>query len=122
MSKYLNCVALIMAIGLVLSVSHLVHALPADLNRDGKVDFADFFIFVDQFGQTWDPEPIVPDTVEVVKEIEVTVNDTLYLNCPEEPSPPPGPEPNPSTEDSLATEPAEEEEEEDSQEAPRDTT
>ena len=122
MSKYLNCAALVMAMGLVLSASHLVHALPADLNRDGKVDFADFFIFVDQFGQTGDPEPIVPDTVEVVKEIEVTVHDTLYLNCPEEPGPAPDPEPNPSTEDSLATEPEVEEEEEDTEEAPRDTT
>ena len=47
-------------------------ALSADLNRDGVVDFDDFFLFADQFGLTGVPDS--PDTVVVV------VRDTVYID------------------------------------------
>jgi len=33
-----------------------VHAVPGDLNRDGNVDFDDFFILADNFGRSGPPE------------------------------------------------------------------
>ena len=38
-------------------------ALSSDLNRDGVVDFNDFFLFADEFGLTGEPDA---DTVVVV--------------------------------------------------------
>jgi Leucine-rich repeat (LRR) protein len=60
-------------------------ALSADLNRDGVVDFDDFFLFGDQFGHTGPVE--VSDTVVVTRTDTVVVSridtlhriDTLYI-------------------------------------------
>ncbi len=54
-------------------------ALSADLNRDGVVDFDDFFLFGDQFGRLGDPD--VSDTVVVIRTdtLQVSVVDTLLL-------------------------------------------
>ena len=46
-------------------------ALSSDLNRDGVVDFDDFFLFVDEFGLTGEPDA---DTVVVV------LRDTVYID------------------------------------------
>ncbi|MDA0336990.1 MAG: leucine-rich repeat domain-containing protein [bacterium] len=54
-------------------------ALSADLNKDGVVDFDDFFAFGDQFGRQGDPD--VSDTVVVIRldTAQVTLHDTLLL-------------------------------------------
>lgn len=46
-------------------------ALSSDLNRDGVVDFDDFFLFADEFGLTGEPDA---DTVVVV------LRDTVYID------------------------------------------
>ncbi|MFP6591673.1 MAG: leucine-rich repeat domain-containing protein [Candidatus Latescibacterota bacterium] len=46
-------------------------ALSSDLNRDGVVDFDDFFLFVDEFGLTGEPDA---DTVVVV------LRDTVFID------------------------------------------
>ncbi|MFP6642552.1 MAG: leucine-rich repeat domain-containing protein [Candidatus Latescibacterota bacterium] len=46
-------------------------ALSSDLNRDGVVDFNDFFLFADEFGLTGEPDA---DTVVVV------LRDTVYID------------------------------------------
>jgi len=55
------------------------HALSADLNEDGVVDFDDFFLFAEQFGRTGDPD--VPDTVVVIRTdtLQIVVRDTLVV-------------------------------------------
>ena len=73
-------------------------AILGDLNKDGTVDFPDFFIFVDNFGQSGPPEPA--DTVTVVQvdttyvelppdTVTVVQVDTLYVELPGIPEPPP---------------------------------
>ena len=54
--------------------------IPSDLNKDGVVDFADFFLFADQFGKEGPPER--PDTVVQVRRdtIAVVQHDTLVIN------------------------------------------
>lgn len=62
-------------------------AVVGDLNRNGVVDFEDFFIFADNFGKEGSPEIIdtvkvaVYDTLKVTTQdtIEVTVYDTLVV-------------------------------------------
>ena len=34
------------------------YAVLGDLNRDGKVDLVDFFLFADNFGLSGPPEPV----------------------------------------------------------------
>ena len=53
--------------------------LSADLNRDGVVDFDDFFLFGDQFGRTGDAD--VADTVVVIRTdtVQVVIHDTLVI-------------------------------------------
>ena len=73
-------------------------SLPGDLDRDGDVDFTDFFIFSDNFGKTGAPD--LPDTVfvpvtdtvvvTVTDTLLVTVTDTLHLQGPVPASPPSG--------------------------------
>jgi ankyrin repeat protein len=47
---------LIISILFVLVAVDSATAVPGDLNRDGKVDFEDFFILADNFGKTGSPE------------------------------------------------------------------
>lgn len=56
-----------------------VDALTGDLNRDGKVDYEDFFLFSDQFGRTDAPASL--DTVVVVRvdTFRIAVHDTLTV-------------------------------------------
>lgn len=63
----------------VLLVPICVGAILGDLNKDGKVDFSDFFLFADQFGKEGPPEP--PDTVVVVRvdTLRRTVRDTVVV-------------------------------------------
>ena len=76
-----------------------IQATPGDLNGDGVVDFADFFILADNFGKTRPPahgdtiivirrdtlvhfverERVVRDTVEVLMENRVTLHDTVLI-------------------------------------------
>ena len=80
--------ALVALVLLVLFGGQWVWGVPGDLNKDGVVDFADFFLFADNFGKTGDPEPTGTDTVTVVEvrrdtleriiEREVTVRDTIF--------------------------------------------
>ena len=53
-------------------------ALSADINRDGVVDFDDFFLFGDQFGQSGDPD-LADTIVVVVRDTIVVAADTLVL-------------------------------------------
>lgn len=53
-----------------------VQPIPGDLNLDGNIDFADFLLFVDNFGRTG-PVPTPPQPV--VHIVEVAVRDTVYL-------------------------------------------
>ena len=39
------------------------YAILGDLNRDGRVDYVDFFVFADNFGKEGPPEPA--DTIVV---------------------------------------------------------
>ena len=52
------------------------YAIPGDLNLDGVVDFSDFFIFSDNFGQEGPPDTL---RVTVHDTLKVTVLDTLEL-------------------------------------------
>ena len=71
----------------------LVRGVPGDLNLDGVVDFSDFFIFADNFGKSGPTEldtieVTVNDTIYLEREtsvldtVEITVNDTIYLPSP----------------------------------------
>jgi hypothetical protein len=62
---------ILFAFALLLSASP-AFSLQADLNKDGVVDFDDFFLFTDQFGQMGEPESA--DTVVVLR------IDTLYVD------------------------------------------
>lgn len=53
-------------------------ALSADLNKDGTVDFDDFFLFTDQFGQSGDPD--VSDTIRVTQTDTLVLVDTLVVS------------------------------------------
>ena len=65
---------------IILSLSSKLWAVPGDINRDGVVDFEDFFIFADNFGKSGSPEvDIVYDTLKVEVEQIKTVYDTLQL-------------------------------------------
>ena len=64
----MRCNALIPGIGLLLLITQPAFGVLGDLNRDGVVNFEDFFLFADQFGKKGPPEPEVPDTVKVVEE------------------------------------------------------
>ena len=54
-------------------------AILGDLNRDGQVDFGDFFLFADQFGKKGAPDP--PDTVVTVRvdTLRQTLRDTVTV-------------------------------------------
>lgn len=59
-------------------------AVPGDVNRDGIVDFTDFFLLTENFGKTGPPESysdtvMVERTVHDTVIVEHTVVDTLYL-------------------------------------------
>jgi len=68
---------------IVVLLAGSAYAILGDLNKDGTVDFADFFLFADQFGKSGPPES--PDTVVVVRKdtleriIERTVLDTVVV-------------------------------------------
>jgi len=72
-------------------------AITGDLNKDGKVDFQDFFILAENFGKQGPVDP--PDTVIVVQVDTLTVVrvdtvivvqlDTVFLGLPEIPIAPP---------------------------------
>ena len=51
-------------------------AVPGDINRDGKVDFADFFILAENFGKTGPPET---DCEPIGGDEEPTVQDSVYV-------------------------------------------
>ncbi|OGG48442.1 MAG: hypothetical protein A3F84_25635 [Candidatus Handelsmanbacteria bacterium RIFCSPLOWO2_12_FULL_64_10] len=53
----------------------IVEATPGDINRDGKVDFEDFFILASNFGKTG-PKPT--DAIRIVTQT-VTVRDTVVV-------------------------------------------
>lgn len=55
------------------------HALTGDLNRDGKVDYEDFFLFADQFGRSDAPGSLDTVVVTRVETLRVAVRDTLTL-------------------------------------------
>lgn len=67
----------------VLLIPVCAGAILGDLNRDGQVNFDDFFILADNFGKTGPPD-IPPDTVRVVRTDTVyTVHvdhDTVYVH------------------------------------------
>jgi Leucine-rich repeat (LRR) protein len=67
---------LILAFALLLPAAPAL-ALSADLNKDGVVNFDDFFLFGDQFGQSGDPD--VSDTVVVIRRDTLVVIDTLVV-------------------------------------------
>jgi Leucine-rich repeat (LRR) protein len=76
-----------LAIGALCLLSALPgDALSGDLNRDGVVDFDDFFLFGDQFGQSGDPDVsdtvvvVRTDTLQVVVRDTIAVIDTLYID------------------------------------------
>ena len=57
---------MVLAPGLELVLAEAPDALPGDFNDDGLVDFADFFLFVDNFArpaEAGDPFDLVPDGV-----------------------------------------------------------
>lgn len=62
--------AILLGLALLLLPAAPARALSADLNRDGVVNFDDFFQFADQFGKSGDPD--VSDTVVVIR------TDTVY--------------------------------------------
>jgi len=63
---------------ILLYLAPTADALSADLNRDGIVDFDDFFLFADQFGLTGEPD--APDTVVVVFRDTLALIDTVYID------------------------------------------
>lgn len=56
-------------------------AITGDLNKDGKVDFDDFFILADNFGKKGPPEVAVRDTLRITRRdtIRTTVHDTVKV-------------------------------------------
>ncbi len=63
------------------------NALPGDINRDGTVDFADFFLLADDFGRSGPPEIAVDtvfvvrrDTLERIVEVPILLRDTVYVD------------------------------------------
>lgn len=73
-------------VGLVLVASvSPSYAVIGDLNRDGKVDFGDFFLFADNFGESGPPEEpdtirvTLTDTVERVRRDTAWLHDTLFV-------------------------------------------
>ena len=74
-----NMMPLRVALVLTLAIVSAASAVPGDLNRDGVVDFDDFYIFADNFGKTGPPEP--PDTVVVrtTDTLVVTERDTVVV-------------------------------------------
>jgi hypothetical protein len=68
-------------VGVVLVSVTQAHGVLGDLNRDGVVDFDDFFLFADNFGKLGPPEvDVVYDTLTVEIEQIRTVYDTLSLD------------------------------------------
>jgi len=68
------------AICAIAAIVHPCWAVPGDLDRDGDVDFDDFFMFADNFGKTGSPETeTVYDTVTVEVQQVVTRYDTLTI-------------------------------------------
>lgn len=87
----------------LLSFVLLAMACPAfgvlgDLDRSGTVDFADFFLFADNFGKTGTPEPVGRDTVRVIHVDTVTVvrldTSVTFLSTPYREAPNVGPQPD----------------------------
>ena len=66
---------------LILLMSHDSYGITGDLDRDGDVDFDDFFIFADNFGRTGSPEELVyRDTVIIQDTLRVTAIDTVVFH------------------------------------------
>jgi len=101
----------VLVIGIALiGLTSPVHSIVGDLNKDGIVDFADFFLLAENFGKEGPPE--LPDTVEVVVRdtvvivqidtveippdtVEVVVHDTVVIVQIDTVAPPPTPTPIP---------------------------
>ncbi len=79
---------LVLVILIVFAVGSPAVAVTGDLNRDGVVNFDDFFIFADNFNRTGSPEDAdtivvtVRDTVTVTLRdtITITVHDTVFVD------------------------------------------
>ena len=75
----------ILLVSLMLFWTSAGYAVLGDLNRDGVVDFDDFFLFADNFGKEGVPEPlevlIVRDTLTVVRTDTITdiIRDTVTV-------------------------------------------
>ena len=76
---------LVLAILFVFAVGSPAAAVNGDLDRDGDVDFDDFFIFADNFGLTGSPDDAdtvvvtVRDTITVALRDTITVRDTVFV-------------------------------------------
>ena len=66
---------LIFPFAVVILLAGASYAVIGDLNRDGTVDFDDFFLFADNFGKTGSPE--------IIDTVRVTINDTLIVVVPD---------------------------------------
>ena len=78
----LRVLLLIMALTGVALAADVVEPIPGDLDRDGDVDFTDFLLFAQNFGQVGlppsDPEPIVVVVRDTIRtQVQVTVRDTI---------------------------------------------
>jgi Leucine-rich repeat (LRR) protein len=65
----------------------ITSALPGDINRDGTVDFDDFFLLADDFGRSGPPVGVADtvfivrrDTLDRIVEVPVLLRDTVYVN------------------------------------------
>ena len=55
------------------------YAITGDLDRDGDVDYDDFFVFADNFGKTGSPEELVyQETVIIQDTLRVTSIDSGF--------------------------------------------
>jgi hypothetical protein len=78
--KWIVCLFFILRAG-------ITSALPGDINRDGTVDFDDFFLLADDFGRSGPPVGVADtvfivrrDTLERIVEVPVLLRDTVYVN------------------------------------------
>ena len=73
-----DAMKILLSVILVAFIVPPVWAILGDLDRDGVVDFDDFFLFVDNFGKEGIPEPL--DTVVVVQTVvDTVVIDSIYV-------------------------------------------
>lgn len=63
----------------VLAVGSPAAAVTGDLNRDGIVNFDDFFIFADNFNRTGSPEDVDTIVVTVRDTVTITLRDTITI-------------------------------------------